>query len=124
VSIVTAHRDDSRVFVTDGRGPRVGIDLAETPNRMPRQPADRNLYLEDLRVGLRFTSASQKVDERQIRMFASAFDPQVFHLHEEAARGSFFGGLAASRWHTRRASSAHVRAHRRHPRSGRESSRR
>ncbi len=32
--------------------------------------------------------------------FASQFDPQYFHLDAEAAKGSFFGGLAASGWHT------------------------
>ena len=82
--------------------PRVGTDLAKAHNVMHanRDDQQRKLYLEDLRVGLRFTSGSHKVDERQIRLFASAFDPQAFHLHEEAARASFFGGLAASCWHT------------------------
>ena len=36
----------------------------------------------------------------EIKAFANAFDPQPFHLNEEAARASFFGGLAASGWHT------------------------
>jgi acyl dehydratase len=35
-----------------------------------------------------------------MRTFANAFDPQPFHLDEEAARSTFFGGLAASGWHT------------------------
>jgi acyl dehydratase len=62
--------------------------------------AQRRLYLEDLRVGQRFTSGSHAVDEAQIRAFARQFDPQPFHLDDGAARASLFGGLAASGWHT------------------------
>ena len=58
------------------------------------------LYLEDLHVGQRFSSATQAVDEAQIRAFAGQFDPQPFHLDEEAAKSSVFGGLVASGWHT------------------------
>ncbi len=58
------------------------------------------LYLEDLWVGQRFTSATHAVDEPQIKAFATQFDPQPFHLDEDAARGSLFGGLVASGWHT------------------------
>jgi acyl dehydratase len=36
----------------------------------------------------------------EIRDFANKFDPQPFHLDEEAARESIFGGLVASGWHT------------------------
>jgi acyl dehydratase len=62
--------------------------------------AKRRLYLEDLRVGQRFTSGSHAVDEDQIKAFATQFDPQPFHLDDPAARASLFGGLAASGWHT------------------------
>ncbi|MFL6800193.1 MAG: MaoC family dehydratase [Sphingomicrobium sp.] len=58
------------------------------------------LYLEDLYVGQRFTSAPHRIDAQQIKRFAAEFDPQHFHLDEEAAKGSLFGGLAASGWHT------------------------
>lgn len=57
-------------------------------------------YLDDLQVGQRFTSASQAIDTAQIKAFAAQFDPQPFHLDEEAAKASLFGGLAASGWHT------------------------
>jgi acyl dehydratase len=36
----------------------------------------------------------------EIIRFARRFDPQPFHLSEEAARNSIFGGLCASGWHT------------------------
>lgn len=62
--------------------------------------AQRALYLEDLAVGDRFTTAGHLVDAVQIKAFAQAFDPQPFHLNEEAAKDSFFAGLAASGWHT------------------------
>jgi acyl dehydratase len=58
------------------------------------------LFLEDLRVGQRFTSGSHAVDEAQIKAFAGQFDPQPFHLDDTTAKSTLFGGLAASGWHT------------------------
>ena len=58
------------------------------------------LYLDDLEVGQRFTSGTHALDLDQIRAFARQFDPQPFHLDEEAAKRSLFQGLAASGWHT------------------------
>lgn len=64
--------------------------------------AKRALYLEDLSVGDRFQSAEHTLDVAQIKAFALQFDPQPFHTDEEAAKNTFFGGLAASGWHTAR----------------------
>jgi acyl dehydratase len=61
---------------------------------------DGQLYLEDFHVGQRFTSATHVVDTAQIKAFARQFDPQPFHLDEEAAKGTLFGRLVASGWHT------------------------
>lgn len=58
------------------------------------------LYLEDLHVGQRFTSATYRMEEDRIKSFAAEFDPQPFHLDEAAARGTIFNGLSASGWHT------------------------
>ncbi|MBW0002954.1 MAG: MaoC family dehydratase [Hyphomicrobiales bacterium] len=58
------------------------------------------LYLEDLTVGQKFISRTQKVDAEAIKTYAREFDPQPFHLDGEAAKTSLFGGLAASGWHT------------------------
>ena len=58
------------------------------------------LFLDDLRIGDRFESATHALDPAAIMAFASAFDPQPFHLDPEAAKDGFFGGLAASGWHT------------------------
>jgi acyl dehydratase len=60
----------------------------------------KRYYLEDLHVGQRFTSATHEIDTAQIKAFAREFDPQPFHLDEEAAKTTLFGGLAASGWHT------------------------
>jgi len=59
-----------------------------------------DLYLEDFSVGRRFTSTAHTLDAEQIKTFARQFDPQPFHLDEDAAKNSFFHGLAASGWHT------------------------
>jgi acyl dehydratase len=58
------------------------------------------LYLEDVFVGQRFVTASHLLTANEIKAFASAFDPQPFHTDEEAAKDTFFKGLAASGWHT------------------------
>ena len=57
-------------------------------------------YLEDFSVGQKFGSGRLRVDEARVKSFAAEFDPQPFHLDEEAARGTIFKGLAASGWHT------------------------
>jgi acyl dehydratase len=57
-------------------------------------------YLEDFTPGQKHVSGTLRVDSAAIKAFASQFDPQPFHLDEDAARGSFFGSLAASGWHT------------------------
>ena len=57
-------------------------------------------YLEDFAVGQTFGSGRVRVDAERIKSFAAEFDPQPFHLDEDAAHGTIFGGLAASGWHT------------------------
>jgi acyl dehydratase len=58
------------------------------------------LYLEDFSPGQTFASGSVIVDADAIKAYARQFDPQPFHLDEDAAAGTFFKGLAASGWHT------------------------
>jgi len=57
-------------------------------------------YLEDFAVGQTFGSGRVRVDKERIKTFAAEFDPQPFHLDEEAARDTIFRGLAASGLHT------------------------
>jgi len=58
------------------------------------------LYLDELSIGQRFTSPTLTVTEAEIKDFAAKFDPQPFHLDDDAAKLTLFGGLAASGWHT------------------------
>jgi acyl dehydratase len=67
---------------------------------MTELSGDDRLYLDDLHTGQRFTSGIHVVDEEQIKAFARQFDPQPFHLDNEAAKDTLFSGLAASGWHT------------------------
>ena len=59
-----------------------------------------SLFLEDLAVGMEYRSEEHELDAEQIIAFARQFDPQVFHLDQEAAKSTFFQGLSASGWHT------------------------
>ena len=56
------------------------------------------LYLEDLAPGQVFESGSHTLTAAEIKEFAGRYDPQLFHLDEEAAKDSLFGGLASSGW--------------------------
>ncbi|MET0719557.1 MAG: MaoC family dehydratase [Tardiphaga sp.] len=56
-------------------------------------------FLEDIEVGHRRELGSFTFTAELIKKFAVQFDPQPFHLDEEAGRASLFGGLAASGWH-------------------------
>ncbi|HMR31733.1 MAG TPA: MaoC family dehydratase [Geminicoccaceae bacterium] len=58
------------------------------------------LHLEDLSIGQRFVSRPLPLSADAIKAFGGQFDPQPFHLDEQAAEASFFAGLAASGWHT------------------------
>lgn len=58
-------------------------------------------FLEDFAVGQTFASTARlRVGKDDIVAFARQFDPQPFHLDEEAAQVSIFRGLSASGWHT------------------------
>jgi acyl dehydratase len=67
---------------------------------VPAERAGQVLYLDDVRVGQRFTSGTHRMEEARMKEFAAEFDPQPFHLDEAAAEASVFKGLAASGWHT------------------------
>lgn len=57
-------------------------------------------YLEDARIGERREIGSFLFTAEAIKRFAAQYDPQPFHLDEEAGRQSLFGTLSASGWHT------------------------
>lgn len=57
-------------------------------------------YWEDFQPGQVRELGSTTVSREEIIQFATQFDPQPFHLDDEAAKASVFGGLCASGWHT------------------------
>ena len=57
-------------------------------------------YFEDVRVGESDVLGSHTITEAEIVAFGQKYDPQPFHTDPEAARGTIFGGLIASGWHT------------------------
>src|SRR2546430_3975375 len=65
-------------------------------------------FLEDFAVGQTFRSGRVRIDTERIKTFGAEFDPQPFHLDEEAARDTIFRGLAASGWHTAARSEEHT----------------
>ncbi len=59
-----------------------------------------DLYLDDFKVGDRFTTASKTVTQDMIVEFAKVYDPQPFHIDPVAAKRTHFGGLIASGFQT------------------------
>ena len=57
-------------------------------------------YFEDLEVGTKSSFGHYEVTREEVLEFASKYDPQPFHLDDEAAAQTFFGRLSASGWHT------------------------
>lgn len=68
---------------------------------MPSESAPKRFgRFEDFAAGQELPLAPHRMTREAIVAFASQFDPQPFHTDEAAAAGSFFGGLAASGWHS------------------------
>lgn len=57
-------------------------------------------YYEDLVVGTKASFGRYEVTRDEVIAFASKYDPQPFHLSDEAAAQTYFGRLSASGWHT------------------------
>ncbi len=57
-------------------------------------------YWEDMQAGHVRQLGSITPPREEIIAFATQFDPQPFHLDDEAAKASVFGALCASGWHT------------------------
>ncbi len=57
-------------------------------------------HFEDLEVGSKISFGRYEVTRDEVTEFASKYDPQAFHLDDEAAAKTHFGRLSASGWHT------------------------
>ena len=58
------------------------------------------IYFEDMHVGAESVFGSTEVTREEVIAFAERYDPQDFHLSDEAAAKTHFGRSAASGWHT------------------------
>lgn len=57
-------------------------------------------FFDDIEVGWARELGKHTFTAEEIKRFASRYDPQPFHMDEEAAKKSHFGALCASGWHT------------------------
>ncbi|MBC2777445.1 MaoC family dehydratase [Parasphingopyxis marina] len=57
-------------------------------------------YFEDIELGEKASFGHYEVTRDEVIAFASLYDPQPFHLDDEAAAKTFFGRLSASGWHS------------------------
>ena len=58
------------------------------------------MYFEDLEPGSTAKFGRYEVTREEVIEFASKYDPQPFHLSDEAAAQTHFGRISASGWHT------------------------
>lgn len=58
------------------------------------------LYFEDLEIGSTQSYGRYEVTMEEVLEFAGKYDPQAFHLDQEAAAQTHFGRISASGWHT------------------------
>jgi acyl dehydratase len=79
----------------------VAVGHSERPGApQGRASAASAEWFDDLVLGMRFRSREMRVTAEDIKRFAREFDPQPYHLDEEAAQRTPLKGLAASGWHT------------------------
>ena len=79
------------------------LPMTPVPDMVPAAPpAERPFkhYWEDFQVGLVREFGQMPVSREAVLEFARQFDPQPFHLDDDAAEASLFGQLSASGWHT------------------------
>jgi acyl dehydratase len=67
---------------------------------MPSNMSDSKRYWEDFTPGEVIEYGPRRITREEIVAFGKEFDPQPFHLSEEAARGTMLGELCASGWHS------------------------
>ena len=58
------------------------------------------LHYEDIEIGRTQVFGRYEVTAEEVHAFAESYDPQPFHLSDEAAANTHFGRISASGWHT------------------------
>lgn len=58
------------------------------------------IYFEDIEVGAKHQFGNYQVTRDEVIEFATKYDPQAFHLDDDAAAKTYFGKISASGWHT------------------------
>jgi acyl dehydratase len=81
-------------------GARRGVVSLWEWNGLPQAPAATGCFLEDRQIGETSDLGGHRFNKDAMIAFARQFDPQPFHLDEEAAKASLFGNLSASGWQT------------------------
>jgi acyl dehydratase len=84
-------------FMNSSHSTSPGTDLSHSKNSSV-PPLER--YFEDYREGEIFEFGDRLITAEEIVQFATLYDPQPFHLDDEAAKKTHFGRLAASGWMT------------------------
>lgn len=87
--------------------------LATVTVEPPAKPTAPPGFFDELVIGESYELGSLIFTPEEIVAFARSFDPQPFHMDEEAARKSSFGSLCASGWHTAAGWMAAMVSHRR-----------
>ena len=82
------------------RGGLHGHSIATNQTLDVHEAETELIYFEDLEVGAETYYGSYEVTRDEVIEFARKYDPQPFHLSDEAAARTYFGRLAASGWHT------------------------
>jgi acyl dehydratase len=80
--------------------PQQGNSSALSPQEAAPQTPPLSAWFEDLTVGAKTNLGRETFTRESIIDFAKKYDPQPFHIDDEAASRSLFGRLAASGWHT------------------------
>jgi acyl dehydratase len=94
-------------FAPPGQNARTQNEAAQPESEVP-QTTPLAGWFEDLTLGTKASLGKQTFTRDAIIEFARQYDPQPFHVDEEAANNSLFGRLAASGWHTASAWMKHL----------------
>lgn len=99
--IMFARRDPGRQLADDMMpGPAIPVPIPEEFSAQTTPESATGGYIEDIPMDRIIRFGTYAFEPSTMIHFAKRFDPQAFHLSEDAGRASHFGGLSASGWHT------------------------